>query len=93
MLGGIILGIIIASLASDEISLIQAQTPAQKDLARFYIGIISVISSVVLLLTTVGTFESKSVLINFIRVTAATVTIVNVTFLSIVPQLLVRLKS
>ena len=44
---GIITGIILASLANDEIILLQANTPAERENAQFYIGIftLSAVSS------------------------------------------------
>ena len=38
---GVIIGVVSASLASDEITLLQAQTQEQKDFARFEVEIIS----------------------------------------------------
>ena len=85
---GIIIGVILASIVSDDLILITAQTQAQKDAAEFYIGVISVISSTIALLTSIEIIQSKSPWISFVRSTAATVTLVNIIFLSIIPQIL-----
>jgi len=90
---GIVLGIIVASIASDELILIQAHSQVEKDLAKFYIGIILVVTASITLLTTVGIFETKSIWINFVRSMAATATLINVIFLSIIPQILTWMKS
>ena len=90
---GIIVGIILASILNDELTLIQARNQAEKDLAQFYVGIISVISASTALLTSIGIFETRSVWISFVRATASTVTLINVIFLSIVPQILTWMKS
>ena len=90
---GIIIGIILASIVNDELPIIQAQTRAQKDFAGFYIGIISVASSLIALLTSIEIIQSKSPWISFVRSTAATVTLINIIFLTIIPQILTWMKS
>jgi putative flippase GtrA len=90
---GIIIGIIVTSIASDELTLIQAQTQAQKDLARFYIGNVAVVSSLAVLVISLGITQKRSVWIDFVRAMAATVTVINVIFLSIIPQILIWMKS
>ena len=92
-LAGIVVGIILASILSDELILIQAHNQTEKDLAQFYVGIISVVSASTALLTSVGIFETRSGWISFVRATASTVTLINIIFLSIIPQILAWMKS
>jgi uncharacterized membrane protein YhaH (DUF805 family) len=93
VLVGIVIGIILTSIGSDELTLIQAHSQAEKDLARFYIGIVSVVSSLAVLLTSLGITQKRSVWIDFVRATAATVTLINITFLTIIPQILTWIKT
>ncbi len=85
---GIIIGIVLASIANDEVMLIQAQSQAEKDMANFYIGIASVVSALTALLTSIDIIQTRSIWIIFVRSLAATVTLINVIFLSIIPQIL-----
>lgn len=90
---GIVLGIVLASIVSDDIIFIQAKSQAQKDLAEFYIGIVSIVSASTTLLTTIEIIQTRSVWIIFVRATSATVTLVNILFLTVIPQILISIKS
>ena len=89
----IIIGVILASVVNDEFTLITAQTQEQKDTAQFYIAIFSVVSSLVALLTSIDIIQTKSVWISFIRSTSATVTLINILFLSVIPHVTTWMKS
>jgi len=84
---GIIVGVILASIVNDELTLIQAQTQSQKDAAQLYIGIFSIASALAALLTSIDIIQTKSIWISFVRSTSATVTLINIFFLSIVPHI------
>ncbi len=84
---GIIIGVILASVVNDELTLIQAQTQAQKDTAQFYIGIFSVAASLTALLTSIEIIQTKSDWISFVRSTSATVTLINILFLTVIPEI------
>lgn len=84
---GIIVGVILASVVNDEVTLITATDKAQKDLAEYYIGISALISSSIALLTSIEIIQTRSIWISFVRSTSATVTLINILFLSVIPQI------
>ncbi len=90
---GIITGIILASVANDEILLIQAQTPAQRELAQFFIGSATLVSAIISILTVTKIIRMSTRWINFVRGLSSTVTLINITFLAILPQIFTWIKS
>jgi len=90
---GIIAGIILASIVNDEFTLITAETQEQKDTAQFYIAIFSVVASLAALLTSIEIIRTKSVWISFVRSTSATVTLINILFLSVIPHITTWMKD
>ena len=88
---GIIIGVISASLASDEINLLQAQTPQQKEIAQYEIEIISFISGMITLLSLFVRSPNLPA-IQFIRSLSSSIVVTNIAFLSFLPKISSLLK-
>lgn len=87
VLFGIVVGIILASLANDEIILLQAKTPEQRESAQFYIGIFSFSSAALLLISTLKIIKTTPNWITFIRAISGTATLINIGFLMLLPKI------
>jgi len=89
---GIITGIILASVANDEILLIQAQTPAQREFAQFCIGSAALVSAIVTILILTKIIHLRPSWAYFVNGLSSAVTFVSITFLSILPQIFTWIK-
>ena len=90
---GILTGIILASIANDEIILLQANTAADREIAQFYIGIISLSAAAITALIVFRIIRSRAIWMDFISSVSFTVTIVTIVFLTILPKIFSWLKS
>jgi hypothetical protein len=90
---GIIAGIILVSIANDEILLIQAQTPAQKQFAQFCVGFATLVSAMVAILISTKIIHIRPNWANFITGLSGTATLINITFVTILPQIFTWLKT
>ena len=88
---GVIIGVISASLASDEIILLQAQNQEQKDFAEFEVEIISFIAGLITIFTLFVRSPHLPV-IQFIRSLASSIVVTNIVFLSFLPKISLWLK-
>ena len=88
---GIIIGVISASLASDEIMLLQAQTQQQKEFAQFEVEIIAFVSGIITLVT-LFVRSTDLPTIQFIRGLASSIAVTNIAFLSFLPKISPWLK-
>ena len=88
---GIVVGIISASLASDEITLLQAQNQHQKEFAQFELEIIAFISGMITLVT-LFVRSPNSPVIQFIRSLSSTIVVTNIAFLSFLPKIFAWLQ-
>ncbi|MDE1770826.1 MAG: hypothetical protein KGI28_09810 [Thaumarchaeota archaeon] len=81
---GVVIGVISASLASDEIMLVQAQNQKQKEIAQFEIQIVSFISGMITLIS-LFIRSPNSPVIQFIRSLSSSIVVTNIIFLSFLP--------
>ena len=90
---GIVTGIILASIANDEIILLQANTAAERETAQFYIGIISLSAATITALIVFRIIRSRAIWMDFISSVSFTVTMVTIVFLTILPKIYSWVKS
>jgi hypothetical protein len=89
---GIITGVILASIANDEIIILQASTPVERENAQFYIGIFALSAATISALSVFRIIRSRTIWMDFLSSVSFTVTMVSIVFLTILPKIISWLK-
>jgi uncharacterized protein YacL len=90
---GIVIGIVLASIANDNIILLQAKNQEEKDHAQLFIGIISFVSTLITAISFFIKLPIKREYVHFIRSISSSVTLTNIIFLSFLPKIFEWMKA